>query len=61
MLKLAHITVAIALAAAAVPAGAISVVLGAGSQNLTLYGQGAITPGVGRHAIHDRCGSTSPA
>jgi hypothetical protein len=51
MLKLAHVTVAVVLAAVAVPAGAISVVLGAGTQNLTLYGQGPISPGVGSFRV----------
>lgn len=47
MIKLARIAIALTFASAAIQSHATSVSLGAGSQNLTLYGQGAVSPGVG--------------
>ena len=51
MLKFARFSTAVVLAGITVQAGAVAVTLGAGSQNLTLYGQGAIAPGVGSFRI----------
>lgn len=51
MHKFAQIAFAVSLAGVAVQAEAISVSLGAGSQSLTLYGQGAVAPGIGSFTV----------